>query len=497
MNGLKQYQDILKSFSDANVMVVGDIMLDRYFWGEASRISPEAPVPVVKVKKKTRSLGGAGNVAANLSGLGCNTAIIGVCGSGNAGKQLKEMIINLGVDDQIIEDPSRPTITKTRVMAAKQQALRLDEEKTGSISPDVQKEILFRLQKRINTCKAVVLSDYGKSVFLSTTFTQKVIEMCRHRKVPVFVDPKGSQWGKYKNATCITPNTAEFELVTGGSPDNQKQAFFACAKALREKTSIDWLLITRGPRGMSLVGGEDKPFVVPARAREVFDVSGAGDTVIATMAAAVASGLDFFKAAEMANMAAGVVVGKLGTRPINRQELFAALNSYDAGKRFFPIIENSDYSDVGAQAEKWRSAGETIVFTNGCFDLLHPGHVSLLRQAKALGHRLIVGLNSDASVKRLKGESRPILVEKDRAAVLSALESVDMVALFGEDTPRQLIKAVKPDILVKGADYAIDDVVGKNIVQAYGGRVALVDILKGHSTTTIAEKISANKNNHS
>ncbi len=489
MNTYKAMLKVLSGFRDVNVTVVGDIMLDRYLWGEATRISPEAPVPVVKVKHKTETLGGAGNVAVNLAGLGCRATVIGLCGDGEDGIRLKKLLLRTGSRDRIIIDPFRPTITKTRVMAGKQQTLRLDEEVIGAPDETVQTEILISLKDALSGCGAVVLSDYGKSMFVSDRFTKAVIDQCRDANVPVFVDPKGRLWEKYENADCITPNADEFQLVTGVDPDAGEQAFFSAAKALSRRLNIGQLLVTRGPKGMNLFGAASHPVVIPAKAREVFDVSGAGDTVIATMAAAVASGLSCSDSAEMANIAAGIVVGRIGTQPILKNDLALAIEQSDPDRAGIAGAVVSDLSRAGEIAGSWRAQGEKIIFTNGCFDLLHPGHISLLNQSKALGSKLIVGLNTDASVKRLKGSDRPILSEQDRAAILSALESVDLVALFGEDTPIELIKAVKPDVLVKGSDYRKEQVVGRDVVESYGGRVHLVDIVKGHSTTGIADKI--------
>lgn len=480
---------VLSCAHEIKVLVVGDIMLDRYFWGDASRISPEAPVPIVKVKHKTEALGGAGNVSANLAGLGCSATVIGLCGTGEAGKRLRALVSKTGTRDKMIIDPQRPTITKTRVMAGKQQSLRLDEEYVGPPERAIQQAVLSSLKASLSGCGAVVLSDYGKSMFISESFTNEVIQCCRQAGVPVFVDPKDRDWQKYENADCITPNSNEFQLVTGVDPDKNENAFFSAAKSLGHRFKIKQLLVTRGPKGMSLFGAEPDPLLIPAKSREVYDVSGAGDTVIAVMAAAVASGLKYPAAAEMANIAAGVVVGRIGTQPIQKDDLVKAIKQNDPGHAGKPDAVVSDFTHAAEIAETWRSRGERIVFTNGCFDLLHPGHISLLNQSKALGSRLIVGLNTDASVKRLKGPSRPILSEQDRAAILSALESVDLVALFNEDTPIELIKAVKPDLLVKGSDYRESQVVGKEIVESYGGRVHLVNIVKGHSTTGIADRI--------
>jgi D-beta-D-heptose 7-phosphate kinase / D-beta-D-heptose 1-phosphate adenosyltransferase len=335
----------------------------------------------------------------------------------------------------------------------------------------------------------VVLSDYGKGMFPGAAFVQAIIQACAKAAIPVFIDPKGADWQRYAGATCITPNTAELELVTGARITDEA-GLVPLAQALRQRLALDWLLVTRGPRGMALFGDGPAPVMIAARAREVFDVSGAGDTVIATVAACVAAGLSLADAAGVANAAAGIVVGKLGTQPVRWLELERDLSETQQPAPASALWKVADLPEARVRLSRWRQAEQRIVFTNGCFDLLHPGHVSLLHQARHLGDRLIVGLNTDASIRRLKGARRPILPGPDRAAILSALEDVDMVVFFDEDTPRGLIAQLKPDILVKGADYRIEDVVGREIVEAYGGKVCLVDILAGHSTTAIARKLS-------
>jgi D-beta-D-heptose 7-phosphate kinase/D-beta-D-heptose 1-phosphate adenosyltransferase len=477
---------MVDSLENTRIMVVGDLMLDRYLWGDAGRVSPEAPVPVVKVEKKTWFLGGAGNVAVNLSALGCKVFVMGITGRDRAGERLRELLSAAGIADATLVDDTRPTTTKTRVMARQQQMVRLDEEDTHPLSEDMEEKLLTAAAQALPRCSAVILSDYGKGMFRSEGFTQKLIGLSRDGGVPVFVDPKGNDWRRYTGATCVTPNTLEMEVAVGKRlPD--KAVLEAEAAGLREKLDLDWLLVTRGAKGMALFGRQTDPVFLSTNAREVFDVSGAGDTVIAVLAATLATGMSFADAAGVANTAAGIVVGKLGTQPILWEELARGLAGGDGGG---PVSKVASLSSARVALAGWRRKGYTIVFTNGCFDLLHPGHVSLLHQARHLGHRLVVGLNTDASIKRLKGENRPILAGEDRAAVLSGLADVDLIVFFDEDTPLNLIQALKPDILVKGADYTIETVVGREIVESYGGKVQLVDILDGYSTTRIAEKIS-------
>ena len=483
------HHDLGRRLGRATVLVVGDLMLDCYYWGEVRRISPEAPVPIVKVNEKTFSLGGSGNVAANLSGLGCQVALVGLIGQDAAAELLKGLLADYGINYHGIDDTGRTTITKTRIMAGNQQVVRLDEEDGRPIDDTTAGRILDEVSDLLPSVQAVVLSDYGKGMFPGAAFVQAIIQACAKAAIPVFIDPKGADWQRYAGATCITPNTAELELVTGARITDEA-GLVPLAQALRQRLALDWLLVTRGPRGMALFGDGPAPVMIAARAREVFDVSGAGDTVIATVAACVAAGLSLADAAGVANAAAGIVVGKLGTQPVRWLELERDLSETLQPAPASALWKVADLPEARVRLSRWRQAEQRIVFTNGCFDLLHPGHVSLLHQARHLGDRLIVGLNTDASIRRLKGARRPILPGPDRAAILSALEDVDMVVFFDEDTPRGLIAQLKPDILVKGADYRIEDVVGREIVEAYGGKVCLVDILAGHSTTAIARKLS-------
>ena len=489
MSAIPLHEHLAGRLNRTKVLVVGDLMLDCYYWGDVRRISPEAPVPVVRVKEKTFSLGGAGNVAANLSGLGCSAAVIGLIGQDASSHQLQELLSEFQIEDHCIVDTGRPTITKTRIMASKQQVVRLDEEDGSDIGTGTADRIFSVVSEMLPQVKAVILSDYGKGMFASYDFIQAIIRACKKENVPVFVDPKGRDWDRYTGATCVTPNTAELKLAAGNEIKTESD-LIPIAQDLRRRLALDWLLVTRGPKGMALFGNEASPVMIAARAREVFDVSGAGDTVIATLAACVAAGMSFSDAASVANTAAGIVVGKLGTQPVRWLELDRSLEDASQGKPASTLWKVADAQEASVRLSRWRQANQRIVFTNGCFDLLHPGHVSLLHQARHLGDRLIVGLNTDASIRRLKGEQRPILPGKDRAAILSALEDVDMVVFFDEDTPLNLIGQLKPDILVKGADYRVADVVGKSIVESYGGQVRLVDILQGHSTTAIARKLS-------
>jgi D-beta-D-heptose 7-phosphate kinase/D-beta-D-heptose 1-phosphate adenosyltransferase len=477
-------------FNHVRVLVVGDIMLDRYYWGSVRRISPEAPVPVVQMQRTSETLGGAGNVAVNLAGLGCQVSLIGLCGLDQQAETLKALLDHKGVRHQLIADGSRPTVTKTRIMAHKQQVLRLDEEAVHAPAPEILQQIEARVTQELADCQALILSDYGKGLYNSAGLSPALIDLAHRFDRPVLVDPKGTDWQRYRQATCITPNTAELEALVGKCLEEDEASLIRSARAVRTRFKLQWLLVTRGPQGMCLLGPDDQVGLIAAQAREVYDVSGAGDTVIATLGAALACGVPFEQAAHIANTAAGIVVGKLGTQPILSSELSTALR-YSDGRHYFPYSAAKICTLEGALAkvQEWRAAGDCVVFTNGCFDLLHPGHISLLYQARALGQRLIVGINTDASVRRLKGPRRPILAEHDRAAILGALACVDLVVHFDEDTPLDLIRALRPDILVKGSDYSLDAVVGRSLVESYGGSVRLVEVAPGYSTSRIEEKV--------
>lgn len=483
-------ENLTTAFHDGKVLVIGDIMLDRYYWGKVRRISPEAPVPVVKLRHITETLGGAGNVASNLAGLGCSTKVIGICGEDRTADGLRQLFKRKQIEDGLVTDSKRPTTTKTRIMAHKQQILRLDEEDAQPLAADLLRTVSKQIEHAIAGSHAVVISDYGKGMFSDRAFTQKIIQSAHAAKIPVLVDPKGTAWERYAGATCITPNTAELEAVTGSLLEDDEALLISTACELRKSLNLLWLLVTRGAQGMCLVGPQDQTTQIPAQAREVYDVSGAGDTVIATLAAMLATQASMVEASRVANLAAGIVVGKLGTQPILNSELSTALNYADRLHQYpYAAAKMRKLDSALASIQEWKSASDKIVFTNGCFDLLHPGHISLLHQARALGDRLVVGLNTDDSVRRLKGPQRPILSENDRAAMLSALECVDLVVHFDEDTPLALIEAIQPDILVKGSDYNPDQVVGKDVVEAYGGTVKLVELIKGYSTTRLTERV--------
>ncbi|BCS99317.1 bifunctional protein HldE [Desulfoluna limicola] len=473
------------TYKNARVLVIGDVMLDRYIWGEVERISPEAPVPVVKTGETSEILGGAGNVAANLAGLGCQVTLVGLVGDDETGRRITWLAEDMGISTRLASSQERPTTTKTRIMAQKQQLFRLDSEVAVPLSETDEASVVATCESAIAEADALILSDYGKGMMQTDGLCQHLIRMATGQGIPVFVDPKGSDWDRYHGASCITPNTSELELVLGIRLDKGDASTAALVEETRTTYGLSHLLLTRGADGMCLRTGEEEPLFIPTEAREVFDVSGAGDTVIATLAASVAAGFPFDESAKLANAAAGIVVGKLGTRPVTIGEL----KQVQSDKKRPDFIKICDRATAAHKVALWQENGDDVVFTNGCFDLLHHGHVDILHKAKNLGDRLVVGLNSDASVRRLKGSRRPIVKEEDRGAILSALSSVDLVVIFDEDTPIELIRAVKPDILVKGADYTPEQVVGKDVVENYGGRVELVPLMEGHSSTGIEQRI--------
>ena len=476
--------DIIERLGAARVLCVGDVMLDRFVYGKVERISPEAPIPIFRVEREQSMLGGAGNVVRNLVSLGVQAQFVSVVGSDQAGNDVMRLVGGSGnLEPHLLVDRQRPTTIKTRFVADGHQLLRADTESTAPLSAETANDFEGVVGESIRDCDIVVLSDYAKGVLGEAT-TRAVIAAARKARKPVLVDPKGSNWTRYKGATLLTPNRQELAAATGLPVDGLAEIERAARRQIRA-LGLEALLCTRGKDGMTLVRAKGGSVTLPARAREVFDVSGAGDTVIATFAAALAAGAAPDKAAMLSNIAAGIVVAKVGTAVVHpdelRHELVHEANAASEAKIF-------SASQAQEQAERWRRLGLKVGFTNGVFDLLHPGHVALLRKARAACDRLIVGTNSDASVKRLKGNDRPLQDEASRATVLASLASVDGVVIFAEDTPLALIQQLRPDLLVKGADYTIDKVVGAREVQSWGGRVVLVDLERGHSTTRLVGK---------
>ncbi|MGH1470522.1 MAG: bifunctional D-glycero-beta-D-manno-heptose-7-phosphate kinase/D-glycero-beta-D-manno-heptose 1-phosphate adenylyltransferase HldE [Cellvibrionaceae bacterium] len=464
-------------FDKSQVLVVGDVMLDRYWYGDTSRISPEAPVPVVKVNRQDDRPGGAANVALNIAALGAGAMITSVIGDDEAGKTLQQRLkaANILTDFFVSED--QPTITKLRIISRHQQLIRMDFEEKYTEKDSLG--CIKKTENRFQNIGAVILSDYDKGTFHDV---QRYIELANSHKVPVIIDPKGTDFSRYKGATLLTPNLHEFELVMGKCQNEDE--LVEKGHQLISDLSLEALLITRGENGMTLLVPGQSELHLPARAREVFDVTGAGDTVIAVLAASLAAGESFAQAVGLANLAAGIVVGKLGTAVISGPELRRAVQSETGSEKGVVSLEQLLMALNDAKAQK-----ESIVFTNGCFDIIHAGHVGYLEEAKKQGSRLIVAINSDASVKRLKGEGRPINPVDRRMAVLAGLESVDWVINFEDDTPERLIEKIQPDILVKGGDYSDDQVVGADIVKAYGGKVKALTLYDNLSTTAIVDKI--------
>ncbi|MBF0428761.1 MAG: D-glycero-beta-D-manno-heptose-7-phosphate kinase [Magnetococcales bacterium] len=482
-------------FDNQPILVVGDLILDRYIWGEVSRISPEAPVPVVKIVRETQRCGGAAHVAVNLANLGLAPRLCGWVGEDADGLLLKKLLSKDGITTEAIHAlPNRPTIVKTRIIGGRQQMLRLDLEQTDPLPEPVWTTFLTHLLEQLHRSprpKAVILSDYGKST-LSEPVCQAIIQAARAINVPVLVDPKGRDYDKYRDATTLTPNRRELsEAVSMDEKEKDNlDRLLEAGEQLRQRIHATFLAVTLSELGIALLEGAESPIRIPATAREVFDVSGAGDAVIAVLAAGMAAGLTRLDALHLANLAAGVVVGKVGTSPIHRDELLAALNSEDALAQADKICSAQV---AHTRIEGWKQKGERLVFTNGCFDLLHAGHVTYLEKARNLGNRLIVGLNTDRSVQAIKGPTRPVIGQEDRARVLAALASVDMVILFDETTPMELILAIQPNVLAKGADYTEEQVVGGREVKQWGGRVSLIPLEAGRSSSNILHHIQSSQ----
>ncbi|CAM2869899.1 MULTISPECIES: bifunctional D-glycero-beta-D-manno-heptose-7-phosphate kinase/D-glycero-beta-D-manno-heptose 1-phosphate adenylyltransferase HldE [Vibrio] len=472
---------ILPDYSDAGVLIIGDVMLDRYWHGPTGRISPEAPVPVVKVEKNEERPGGAANVAMNIASLGGHAHLVGLTGIDEPAQVLSEKLTSLKVTCDFVALPDYPTITKLRVLSRGQQLIRLDfEDKFENTDPEL---ILSRMESALPNVQAVILSDYAKGAL---EHVQQFIQKARSANVPVFIDPKGADFERYRGATLLTPNLSEFEHVVGKVKSDQD--LVEKGLGLIEEFDLDALLVTRSEHGMTLLRRGMEPFHLPTQAKEVYDVTGAGDTVISVLASSVAAGKPLDEACALANAAAGVVVGKLGTSTVSTIELAEAVHG----------SKDTDYGVIGEQAlieavRKAQARGEKVVMTNGCFDILHAGHVSYLNHAGELGDRLIVAVNTDESVKRLKGPGRPVNPTDRRMAVLAALGAVDWVVPFSEDTPQRLIAEVLPDLLVKGGDYKPEDIAGGKEVIAAGGQVKVLNFEDGCSTTEIIEAIKGGR----
>lgn len=471
----------LSNIKSRNILVIGDVMLDTYYIGDVKRISPEAPVPVFRKKAERSVLGGAANVVANLVAAKQNVSIMSVIGDDENGKRLKELFEECGVNTELLISLHRHTTEKTRFLASNnQQVLRLDIEDTDPLDKQSSQKLCDELAKKIESFQLIILSDYMKGLF-TYEFMQRVLQMAKNRKIPTVIDVKDSNVEKYKDAYLVKPNLNELHSLTG-MPIETNEEVIKASKHLKERCNSEYVLTTCGARGMVLVG-DGNPYLIEAVGQEVYDVTGAGDTAIAYLAACMANGIPIQEAVNIANYAAGVQVAKVGTSTVYWKDVQEKMITQDDSLCHKCIdinnIENFRRNHVG----------QKIVFTNGCFDIMHVGHVRYLQEASKLGDILIVGVNSDDSVKRLKGQERPINSAKDRAELLGALGFVDYIVIFDEDTPLNLIKKIQPDILVKGGDYSKEYVVGTKEVEANGGKLVLLPFVEGRSTTNIIKRI--------
>ncbi|AXC13426.1 ADP-heptose synthase [Acidisarcina polymorpha] len=476
---------IERDWDGKHILVVGDVMLDKYIQGTVERISPEAPVPVVQASQRTQRPGGAANVAMNIVGLGARASVIGFIGDDEDGASLTDLLEVGGVDARLLAVPQTPTTSKLRILSGSQQIVRLDIE-TKTLRPEkAYKNLIEEVRKLLHKADGVILSDYAKGT-LNPEVCQTIIGDANDAGLPILVDPKGRDFLRYRGATTICPNLKELGLALANS-EGSVDSLLDEGQALVSKLDLDYLTVTLGEHGIAVLHSHAPRFHVPAIARQVFDVSGAGDTVIATLALSVSSGFSINDAAHLANVAAGVVVGKLGSVPIARHELVAALIEFSGTE----IHEKTlNLARLLVRAAEWRAAGHSIVFTNGCFDILHVGHITLLEHCRRLGDKLVVGINSDTSVSALKGPDRPIVGERQRARILAALAATDAVVVFEAATPIDLILALRPEVLVKGGDYTEDTIVGAPEVRSWGGRVVIVPTVEGHSTTSIVRKLA-------
>ena len=477
--GDAELADIVRRFPNARVLVVGDVMLDRYVSGSSIRLSPEAPIPVLRPTASRSTLGGAANVAANVAALGGQVVLVGVIGNDPAGIEMTERLATVtGIAPRLVIAPERPTTAKTRFMVGMHQLLRLDEETTAPIAPASAATLLQHVAEALQSAHVVVLSDYAKGV-LSDSVLADVLRQAQALGRTVIADPKRMDFAAYRGASILTPNENEVRQATHIEASEDADADHAGRQALND-TGGEAVLVTRSEKGLTLVRRDQPPLHMPARAREVADVSGAGDTLVAALAVALGAGASLPDAAMIANITAGISVGKQDTATVRHDELLGALRLEDLVATDRKVATREEAIQ---RTSAWRAQGLRIGFANGCFDLIHPGHIHLLSEARARCDRLVVALNTDASVKRLKGPTRPLQNETSRATVMASLSPVDLVTLFDEDTPLELIEALRPDVLVKGADYSVDQVVGADLVQSWGGTVLLVDLQQGHSTT--------------
>jgi D-beta-D-heptose 7-phosphate kinase/D-beta-D-heptose 1-phosphate adenosyltransferase len=474
----------ISKFADCRLLVVGDLMIDEYVWGDVDRISPEAPVQVVAVNNEDYTLGGSGNVVNNLVALGAEVSVLGVVGSGNAGNLLLNKLAGLGSNiDGIVQEKGRPTTKKTRIIAEHQQVLRIDRETRRKVAPDTFRAIVKRAEAIIPDVDGVIISDYGKGL-VTRELIVKLIEAARANDKLTIADPKGLDFSKYAGISILTPNKKEASLASGIEITDD-QSLAAAGRMLLERTGIDNLLITCGKDGMVFFEPGHQPYIIRAKAREVYDVSGAGDTVIAVLGLGIAAGLHYDEAVSLANTAAGIVVGKVGTATVTPGELSRALEeSADS-----TVSKHKTVEELADICRRLRNDRKQIVLTNGCFDLLHVGHIQLFSASKKFGDVLIVALDDDESVKRIKGADRPVISAAERVGLLSALDSVDYVTVFDTDNLEQVITSIRPDVLTKGSNYESEAVEGREIVDKYGGRVELIPITENISSTRIIDDI--------
>lgn len=474
--------DIAK-FNRCHILVVGDLMLDEYVWGEVDRISPEAPVQIVAVKNEDHALGGSGNVVNNIAALGAKVTVAGVIGSGSYGQLLLQMFKQIGVDTAgIFQEPDRPTTKKTRIIAANQHVLRIDRETKTSISDTTLEKLIGFIENKIPAVDVILISDYGKGLITNTLLSRLSATARKHSKITI-ADPKGFDFSKYSGVSVLTPNQKEASLASGIEITDESTLTEA-GKKIIQIAGIDKLLITCGKDGMVFIRPNQAPYRISAKARQVYDVSGAGDTVLAVLGLAIAAGESFERAMALANAAAGIVVGKVGTATVSRQELISALQPDDGTAFKLKGIE-----ELAVLCKQLKKQGKRLVMTNGCFDLLHTGHIMLFAASKELGDILIVAIDDDDSVKALKGPGRPVISAEERVRVLSALDAVDYVVVFASEELESLIEIIHPDVLTKGSNYTTEEVYGRELVEQYGGKVALIPVVENISSTRIINNI--------
>ncbi len=477
------FNDILENSKNIKALLIGDLMLDEYIDGHVNRVSPEAPVPILLEKKKNQMIGGAGNVFRNLHSLGVKTSLISLLGKDQTGLILSKLIKKVSNKDVFIYfDKNRITSVKTRFLSNNQQLIRVDKEDDSSISKDASDYILKAFKKEIDKNDIVILSDYNKGV-INKKIAQQVIKLCNKKKIPIIIDPKNKDFNIYQGADLITPNKKEASEITGVQLYSDKDIELS-AKNIIDQYNIKSVLITRGEKGLSYINKKEA-IHLSTQTKEVYDVSGAGDTVLAMMAISYVLNINIRKSLYLANIAAGIVVGKSGTAIVKPEEIKYKLGE-NLSKINNKILKNKE--GIVKVVKNWKAKGLKIGFTNGCFDLLHPGHISLLAKSKNLCDKLIIAINSDISIKKLKGNSRPIQSEKARMKILSSLEYCDKICIFDDLTPLSLIKLIKPDIITKGSDYIKNQVVGAQEIEKLGGKVIIIQLIKGQSTTKIIEK---------